>query len=79
MTPPRGLSISVHADQRQQFRATALDNIAAIAVNSTHPFTSCPNSVVAFATLAVLRPSVVQAPTAANPIVAAVPRVVMAS
>jgi len=41
-----------------------------------HPFTSCPSSVVAFATLAVLRPSVVQTPTA-NPIVAAVPRVVV--
>src|SRR5262245_41849626 len=33
-------------------------------------FTSCPRSVVVFATLAVLRPSVVQTPTA-NPIVVA--------
>jgi len=37
-------------------------------------FTSCPS--VVFATLAVLRPTVVQTPTA-SPIVAAVPRVVV--
>jgi hypothetical protein len=61
--------------QRQQFRANRGNSRQ---FHQRHrlsdPFTSCPSSVVVFATLAVLRPSVT--PTA-NPIVAAVPRVVV--
>src|SRR5262245_12585660 len=65
--PPRRPAPGHHS------RGTVPINPAQELLSLAAAFTSCPRSVVVFATLAVLRPSVVQTPTA-NPMVAALAR-----